>query len=175
MALINYPSVARITELRLTRANPGDVTHEIPSTGRTQMLRFAQGTWHGTVTFGALDNRDDGARMEAFFASLDGGANSVRLPLINIKKQCDNTIRALLKPDSVGCYYRTSKGLVIITSAESSGAGTWWPPYQFPVNEPFTAATHITVKERGGAPVMPHVPGLMGPWTWQFQEDPFTS
>lgn len=172
MAQVAYPiGVARITELRLQRANPGDVNHEIPSTGKVETLKFGHGLWLGVITFGALDDVESAQRMEAFFASLDGAANTVNLPLSHIKRNPNAAAkrRNAFAAADVGTYWTHGGRLYIVTGVTGTTA-SMWPTVPLAANQMMTPAAHIVAREREGAPIMPHNPHVLGPWTWQFRE-----
>ena len=172
MASVSYPSgVARITELALQRDNPGDVRHDIPSTGATKILRFGYGRWVGTISFGEMDDFEKGQRIEAFLASLDGGVNTVNLPLDHIKANPNsgNKRRNAFAASDIGTYW-TNDGRLYIVTGVTTGLASMWPTVPLATTASMTPATHIVARERQGAPLMRHNPSVLGPWTWAFQE-----
>ena len=172
MAVVAFPTgVARITELSLQRMNPGDVRHEVPSTGRETLLKFGYGLWHGLVTFGEMDDVAQAQRIEAFFASLDGGANTVHLPIDHIKASASDAPKTLaeMTDDDIGTYWNYEGRLYAVTGI-GAGTASLWPTKPVPAGAALAPATHIVAKERDGAPAMPHTPHFLGPWTWLFKE-----
>ena len=172
MVAVVFPSsVARITSLTLQPMHSGDFRHNIPSTGASKIFRLGFGFWAGSITFGEMDNWADGQKIEAFLASLDGGVNTVKIPLDRIKKNPRTAIvaRNAMTSSDVGQYFTNGDRLYIVT-AVNGGVATLWPGTTIAASAAMTPATSIKIRQEAESPLMPHNPSVNGPWTLQFRE-----
>ena len=188
MAEVAFPlNTARTVELRLRRENPGQITHEIPSTGARKTFTFGAGHWAGQVTFGRMRDRQSSQIMEAFIASLDGGANWTQLPLREAKtyrsattslQVSGSTAGSLLthtfdnnplEAADVGTYWNSSNRLFIVTQVDGANVALW-PQLVLAADTRLTAATFVLARQDANSPTMPQTVDFGGPWSWNFVE-----
>ena len=180
---VSYFTGARITEFSLNPDAPGQIAHEVPSTGTTRVFNRGYGRWRGVVRFGALK----GAavhQMEAMLASLDGAAESVELPLrgrasiaaasVQVDAPSGGATRLTTAPGDMvrGIYLRKDKRLLIVTEWDASSREiSVWPAIPLMENDLLTRATTVSAQSRRDAtPDLPLSPHWGGPWVWNWQE-----
>ena len=85
MALLAFPSMARVTEITHELWSPGRIVHRLRDGGLSPPLDRAEARWRGTFTLGVLGVRGavgsrDAAELEAFLAQFGDARNHVELP-----------------------------------------------------------------------------------------------
>ena len=167
MAEIQWSTDARITNLTLNADNPGQITHEIPSTGTLRVFNQSFGRWTGTIQLGQVESQDQGQRIEAFIAGLRGSQNATRVPLSHIKGFASDSNTPVRFSDVVaGRYYNIGDRLFV-----AYGGGVVFPNLPIAPSTAVRPATFILVRLAAGAsPLLPHRPDQYGPWAIQIQE-----
>lgn len=167
MAHLPWYNGIRITDLTLSASVPGQIRHEIPSTGAVRIFNQGAGRWTGTITFGRVDSEDVGLRTEAFIAGLNGSQNTTDIPLDRIKSY--RTPPTTLRNAQIGRYYNVGDRLIVVHSRV--GNQTLIFP-EIPINEEqaLTSPTRLRIRLAGAEPTLPHQPDNHGPWVLQFTE-----
>ena len=167
MALIQWPSEARITEIVLTPAKPGQINHVIPSTGAVRTFNRSSGRWTGTITLGRLENMVQGQVIEAFISTLNGSQNTTRIPLTRIKQfKSEGTAPIEFRNALVGRYYTHNNRLIVVYSD-----GNIFPDLPIEPDTMIAPATSLLIRQSADTtPLMRHRPNAYGPWSFQFQE-----
>ena len=167
MALIPWYSGLRITNLNLIPSVPGQITHEIPSTGAVRTFNAGAGRWSGTIQFGRIDSEEQGLRTEAFIAGLNGSHHTTDIPLERIKgfESSDTT----LAEAAVGRYYNYGSRLVVIHGREG-GNTRLWPELNIAESDTLTSATLLRIRLTGAQAVLRQEPEIWGPWVLSFTE-----
>ena len=167
MAHFPWYSGIRIVNLTLIPAVPGQIRHEIPSTGAVRVFNTGAGRWEGTISFGRVDNADVGLRTEAFIAGLNGSQNVTEIPLGNIKRF--RTPNATLGTAQIGRYYNYNDRLIVIHGRENSNT-LFFPEIPIKENEDLTSANRLRIRLTGQQANMPSSPNNWGPWVLSFTE-----
>ena len=181
---IAYPGkdVARITEIPLLPATPGQIRHRIEITGAIKILNRSPGIWEGSVTFGSRSSQAAASKMEAFLAALNGAENWTEIPIDHIKpsnsagggvvQAVNGSLQYTMSNpgrfDTVGNYWNAAGRLLIQTAVAPNVE--FWPKIRFPVTTAIAPATYIRCRNAGDSPLLGHTPHWSGPWTWQFVE-----
>ena len=179
MAEITYYADARLTEVTLTPDHPGQISHDIPSTGIIKTLNQGYGRWEGVARFGVMKG-EEAAAMEAMLASLDGSANYVELPIHRPTTEADTTIASVSGEEFTlttdpkglvpGAYVRSGNRLFVVrTVVDATRTITLWPFVPLEASDPIEVAT--TVRARSTRrPDFPSTPHWSGPWVLSWVE-----
>lgn len=167
MAELAWNADIRITDLSLVATNPGQIVHEIPSTGSVKTFNRGVGRWSGTITFGQLENMVQGQNVEAFIAALNGSQNTTRIPLAHIKGFRNQSASPIpFNRVEAGKYYNYGSRLIL-----SNGGFSVFPEIPIGSSEMVTPATFIRIRQAPAAQVLlRHRPDSFGPWTLSFVE-----
>ena len=167
MAHLPWYNGIRITDLTLNASVPGQIIHEIPSTGAVRIFNQGAGRWEGTIVFGRVDNMDVGLRIEAFIAGLNGSQNTTDIPLDRIKNL--RTAGTTLGRAQIGRYYNAGNRLIVV-SGRVGGKTIIFPELPLSESAALTSPSRIHIRLTGAAPSMPHQPDNHGPWALSFTE-----
>ena len=160
------PSI-RITNLTLTPSVPGQIRHEIPTTGAVKVFNTGAGRWTGTIQFGRVDSADLGLRVEAFIAGLNGSQHTTDIPLARIKNLA--TADATLETAQIGRYYNYNNRLIVVHGRDSNGT-LIFPELPINQNEVLTSPNRLRIRLRETQASMPQTPDSWGPWALSFTE-----
>ena len=181
MAQIPYVAGARIIELTLTPSVPGQIQHNIPSTGGIKILNRGYGLWAGVARFGALKG-SFANQFEAMLAALNGSENFVELPLrgrgtiaASTRITAVNDLVYTLAASPVGlvrgAYVRSKDRLFIVSAQPSASKVQLWPLVPLKVGDIIEIATTIRARSiDGDVPELPSTPQWSGPWVFGFRE-----
>ena len=181
MSQIPYFAGARIIELTLTPTVPGQLQHNIPSTGEIKTLNRGYGMWAGVARFGSLKS-SDAAQFEAMVAALNGSENHIELPLrgrttiataTKITAVNDLVYTLAASPGGLmrGAYVRVKDRLFIISAQPAANKVQLWPLVPLKVDDVIEIATTIRAQSiDGGVPDLPSTPQWSGPWVFGFRE-----
>lgn len=166
MAEIEWAPDIRITEIALTAANPGQIIHEIPTTGSMRVFNRGVGFWQGTITFGQLDNMTQGQNVEAFIATLNGSQNITRIPLTDIKRFRNQSNTPIPLSNAVpGRYYNYKDRLILVNK------NAIFPEIPINPSESVVPASFVRVRLAPNSNVlMRHRPETYGPWVLSWRE-----
>ena len=181
MAQIPYVVGARIIELTLTPAVPGQIQHNIPSTGGIKVFNRGYGLWAGVARFGALKG-SDAAQFEAMLAALNGPENYIELPLrgretiaaatsITAVNDLVYTLAASPAGLARGSYVRSRDRLFVVSAQPSAKKIQLWPLVPLKVGDVIDVASTIRARlGDGNIPELPSTPHWSGPWVFSFRE-----
>lgn len=167
MANLVWYNGIRITNLSLVPNVPGQIIHEIPSTGATRVFQTGAGRWNGTITFGRVDNPDVGLRIESFISSLNGGLHTTDIPLQQIKSY--RTTDTTLENAQSGRYYNFGNRLVVIYNRVGKRTH-YFPNLPLDDDSVLTNPNRIRIRLTNSSPILPNQPNNWGPWTLSFTE-----
>lgn len=167
MANLPWYSGIRIVNITLVPSVPGQIVHEIPTSGSQRVFNTGFGRWEGTIQFGRVDNADVGMRTEAFIAGLNGSQNTTEIPLDRIKNI--GTSSTQLRNAAIGRYYNYKNRLIVI-HGRASNKTLFWPEININENEGLTSPKTLRIKLTGNQASMPHSPDNWGPWVLSFVE-----
>ena len=157
----------RITNLTLVPAVPGQIVHEIPTSGASRVFNTGFGRWEGTISFGRVDNADVGQRIEAFIAGLNGSQHTTDIPLDRIKNI--RTADTQLRNAQIGRYYNYKNRLILI-HGRASNKTLFFPEININENEGLTSAKRLRIRLTGRQASMPASPNNWGGWVLSFRE-----
>ena len=181
MSKIPYAPGARLIELTMVPSVPGQIQHNIPSTGITKIFNRGHGLWSGVARFGVLKG-NAAAQVEAMFASLNGSENYVELPLRGRRTIATSThivtsIGSVFTlsdiPDGLGrgAYVRSGDRVFIISAQPSSDSIQLWPSLLLQAGDSIEPALTIQARSSDGVvPELPSTPHWSGPWVFGFSE-----
>ncbi len=193
MAEIAFPTVSS-SNIIIGLSWPSQVNHRSIYTGESQAITRGIGLWEGTITWSPRSvayQEDDIREIEAFLASLEGGANTFKVPLQRDQSSAftsgtDLMVTAAERAGSSmiltfdaqtglvqGNYINISDELFILNSSLTGGTATVTPhrPLTIPAaglevswETPFLNAR----RTESDAIVSPRDPEYAGPWTIGF-------
>lgn len=166
MANIAWVNQIRIINLSLVASIPGQIRHEIVSTGSVKVYNQAAGRWAGSVQFGRVDSPEIGRRIEALISALNGSQHTTDLPIANIKGAAPNTTLATAQ---IGQYYNFGNRLILV-NGRSSGKTLHFPQINIAEDSVLTSANRLRIRLTNAQTLMPHTPDNQGPWALAFTE-----
>ena len=167
MAQLPWYNGIRITDLTLVPAVPGQIVHEIPSTGAARVFNAGVGRWEGSIQFGRVEDPDVGLRTEAFISGLNGSSNTTDIPLRLIKNL--QTADSTLKEAQIGRYYNYGNRLILI-HGRVGGKTLIFPEIDINEDSALTSPTRLRIRLSGSQSALPHQPMNFGPWALSFFE-----
>ena len=167
MAHFQWYDGIRITNLALVASVPGQIIHQIPSTGASRIFNTGVGRWTGTIQFGRVDNQEIGLRTESFISGLNGGQHTTDIPLNQIKSY--QTTNTTLANAVVGRYYNFGNRLVVINERVANRT-YYFPNLPLDNDSVLTNPNRLRIRLTNATPILPNSPNNWGPWTLSFTE-----
>ena len=180
MPQIEYYAGAWITELTLVPAHPGQITHDIPSTGSLRVFEQGHGRWEGVVRW-KVRKGAAAAGMEAMLTGLDVVSNFIELPIhrptisaaTTVAAEADGVYTLAADPGDaiLGAYVRSHNRLFSVQGWDAARLRmTLWPDFPLVRGDPISPALSVRARGAGGVPDMPRTPHWSGPWVLSWVE-----
>ena len=174
MAQVNYPADAYTTEVTLQAFTPGQITHNIPSTGNVVPFNLGPGRWQGTISW---KTSNDGAAIEAAIAALNGAENWMAIPLRRPTIETSVAIRsaqpglwtlASAPADLANKFVRFGQRVYVIVNQNGNTVSVW-PLVNTDSSGTMEPTKTINIHSTR-TPELRATPHWSGPWTISWRE-----